>query len=137
MNNYGPVSESDMPFQNNIDKMDIKEVNNDKLIEYLSDPSPVKGIIKSVQKKTEKKNAPQLFNLAELQNSCSKLFKISPDETLRVVQELYEKKLVTYPRTDARVLSTAVAKVIDKNISGLAGLPEYKPFVDEIMQGNM
>lgn len=96
-----------------------KKETAEELIEYLSDPSPVKGIIKSVQKKTEKKNAPQLFNLAELQNSCSKLFKISPDQTLTIAQELYEKKLTTYPRTDARVLSKAICKEIHKNIAGL------------------
>ena len=78
----------------------------------------------SVEKKKEKKNPPLLFNLAELQNECSKRFKISPDETLRIVQELYEKKLVTYPRTDARVLSTAVAKEIHKNLNGLS---KYEP----------
>lgn len=78
----------------------------------------------SVEKKKEKKNLPLLFNLAELQNECSKRFKISPDETLRIVQELYEKKLVTYPRTDARVLSTAVAKEIHKNLNGLS---KYEP----------
>lgn len=71
-------------------------------------------VIDSIEKKKEKKNPPLLYNLAELQNECSKMFKISPDETLRIVQELYEKKLVTYPRTDARVLSTAVAKEIYK-----------------------
>ena len=73
----------------------------------------------SIEKKREVKNPPLLYNLAELQNDCSKYFKISPDETLQIVQELYEKKLVTYPRTDARVLSTAVAKEISKNIRGL------------------
>lgn len=78
----------------------------------------------SVEKKKEKKNPPLLFNLAELQNECSRRFKISPDETLRIVQELYEKKLVTYPRTDARVLSTAVAKEIHKNLNGLS---KYEP----------
>lgn len=78
----------------------------------------------SVVKKKEKKNPPLLFNLAELQNECSRRFKISPDETLRIVQELYEKKLVTYPRTDARVLSTAVAKEIHKNLNGLS---KYEP----------
>ena len=76
-------------------------------------------MVQKIERKKETKNAPLLFNLAELQNVCSKLFKISPDETLRIVQELYEKKLVTYPRTDARVLSTAVAKEIRKNIAGL------------------
>ena len=75
----------------------------------------------SKEKKKETKNPPLLFNLAELQNTCSKMFKISPDETLKIVQELYEKKLVTYPRTDARVLSSAVAKEIGKNLGGLKG----------------
>ena len=72
--------------------------------------------IEWVEKKSEKKNPPLLYNLAELQNECAKLFKINPDETLRIAQELYEKKLTTYPRTDARVLSTAVAKEIYKNL---------------------
>lgn len=72
--------------------------------------------------------------MAELQNYCSKNYKISPDETLGVIQELYEKKLVTYPRTDARVLSTAIAKVIHKNISGLAKLPSFAPFANEILK---
>ncbi|MFR1727323.1 DNA topoisomerase, partial [[Clostridium] hylemonae] len=84
------------------------------LIRELSDPLPVQCTIISIERKKEKKNPPLLFNLAELQNECSKRFKISPDETLRLVQEMYEKKLVTYPRTDARVLSTAVAKEIHK-----------------------
>ena len=73
-----------------------------------------------MMKKKEKKNPPLLYNLAELQNDCSKRFKIRPDETLRIVQELYEKKLVTYPRRDARVLSTAVAKEITRNLNGLS-----------------
>lgn len=81
--------------------------------------APLTCRVQKIERKKENKNAPLLFNLAELQNVCSKLFKISPDETLRIIQELYEKKLVTYPRTDARVLSTAVAKEIRKNISGL------------------
>ena len=79
-----------------------------------------KAIIKEIKKSKQKENAPLLFNLAEIQNECSKRFKIKPDETLEVIQELYEKKLVTYPRTDARVISTAVAKVITKNLNGLA-----------------
>ncbi|MFR5151380.1 MAG: DNA topoisomerase [Ruminococcus sp.] len=79
--------------------------------------------MEKIERKKENKNPPLLFNLAELQNVCSKLFKISPDETLSIVQDLYEKKLVTYPRTDARVLSTAVAKEIYKNISGLRNYP--------------
>ncbi|MBQ4309747.1 MAG: type IA DNA topoisomerase, partial [Lachnospiraceae bacterium] len=81
----------------------------------------------------EKKNAPLLYNLAELQNDCSRLFKISPDETLKIAQELYEKKLTTYPRTDARVLSSAVAKEIGKNISGLQGLDFAGGFAKEIL----
>ena len=89
--------------------------------------------VDAVSKRQEKKNAPLLYNLAELQNECSKLFKISPDQTLAIVQELYEKKLVTYPRTDARVLSSAIAKEIDKNIRGLDGLSALKPFVEEIL----
>lgn len=91
------------------------------------------AVIDSIEKKKEKKNPPLLYNLAELQNECSKMFKISPDETLRIVQELYEKKLVTYPRTDARVLSTAVAKEIYKNISGLRNFGPAKEFADEIL----
>ena len=91
-----------------------------ELIEFLSQ-APMEGRIASLEKKKETRYAPLLFNLAELQNECSRLFKISPDETLKVVQELYEKKLVTYPRTDARVLSSAVAKEIRKNIAGLSG----------------
>ncbi|MCQ2508312.1 MAG: DNA topoisomerase [Dorea sp.] len=89
--------------------------------------------ITSIEKKKEKKNPPMLFNLAELQNECSKRFKISPDETLRVVQELYEKKLVTYPRTDARVLSTAVAKEISKNLNGLMKYEPAVPYLQEIV----
>ena len=97
------------------------------LIKSLSSVQPLSCTVEKVERKKENKNPPLLFNLAELQNVCSKLFKISPDETLAVVQELYEKKLVTYPRTDARVLSTAVAKVISKNISGLQN---YGPAAD-------
>ena len=88
----------------------------------------------SVQKKDEKKNPPLLYNLAEIQNDASKFFKISPDQTLTIIQSLYEKKLVTYPRTDARVLSSAIAKEIDKNIRGLQTLPIFKPFCDEIFE---
>lgn len=90
--------------------------------------------IVKIEKKKENKNPPLLFNLAELQNECSKLFKISPDETLKVVQELYEKKLVTYPRTDARVLSTAVAKEIYKNIHGLNNFGKVSEFSSEILE---
>ena len=88
-----------------------------KLITYIERVQPMEAEVTAIERKTEKKNPPLLYNLAELQNDCSRMFKISPDETLKIVQELYEKKLVTYPRTDARVLSTAVAKEIDRNIS--------------------
>lgn len=105
------------------------------LIDELSVGQPLTAVADAVEKKKENKNPPLLFNLAELQNECSKLFKISPDETLRVVQELYEKKLVTYPRTDARVLSTAVAKEIHKNIGGLRNIPMMKEYAEEILSG--
>ena len=85
------------------------------------------------EKKKEKKAPPMLYNLAELQNDCSSLFKISPSDTLKIVQELYEKKLVTYPRTDARVLSTAVAKEIYKNISGLKRYTPMAAYADEVL----
>lgn len=108
-----------------------EEKKAQELIDYLKEPSPVSGQIASIEKKKEKKNPPLLFNLAELQNECSKRFKISPDETLRVVQEMYERKLVTYPRTDARVLSTAVAKEIHKNLNGLM---KYEPAVSYLQE---
>lgn len=91
-------------------------------------------VLTGVERKKETKNPPLLYNLAELQNDCSKLFKISPDETLRIVQELYEKKLTTYPRTDARVLSTAVAKEINKNIQGLRSYEIGCPYAEEILK---
>lgn len=91
------------------------------------------AVITKTERKKEKKNPPLLFNLAELQNTCSKLFKISPDETLKIVQELYEKKLVTYPRTDARVLSSAVTKEIEKNIQGLKNYPPVQGIPDYIL----
>lgn len=90
--------------------------------------------VHSIEKKKENKNAPLLYNLAELQNDCSKYFKISPDETLRIVQELYEKKMTTYPRTDARVLSTAVAKEIDKNLRGLTRYSLTGELAQKILQ---
>ena len=96
----------------------------EELIRMLESEQPLSCRVEKVERKKENKNPPLLFNLAELQNVCSKLFKISPDETLRITQELYEKKLVTYPRTDARVLSTAVAKEIYKNISGLQSISD-------------
>ncbi len=89
--------------------------------------------VTQVNKRKERKNPPLLFNLAELQNDCSKMFKISPDETLKVAQELYEKKLITYPRTDARVLSTSVAKEISKHIRGVSSIGKFKEFTDEIL----
>ena len=88
------------------------------------------AIVEEVKKTKQKENAPLLFNLAEIQNECTKRFKIKPDETLEIIQNLYEKKLVTYPRTDARVLSTAVAKVINQNLNGIA-----KGYNDEEIQG--
>ena len=118
----------------------------EELIQYLQTPDDesvnVAGIqgqsglncrIESIEKKKEKKNPPLLYNLAELQNDCSKRFKISPDETLRIVQELYEKKLVTYPRTDSRVLSTAVAKEITRNLNGLSKYPMAAPYMQDIL----
>ena len=118
----------------------------EELIQYLQTPDDesvnVVGIqgqsrlncrIESIEKKKEKKNPPLLYNLAELQNDCSKRFKISPDETLRIVQELYEKKLVTYPRTDARVLSTTVAKEITRNLNGLSKYPMAAPYMQDIL----
>ena len=101
-----------------------KKEDAQKLICELSTQQPLICTVEKIERKKENKNPPLLFNLAELQNVCSKLFKISPDETLSIVQDLYEKKLVTYPRTDARVLSTAVAKEIYKNISGLRNYPQ-------------
>lgn len=91
-------------------------------------------LVESIERKKENKNPPLLYNLAELQNDCSKYFKISPDETLRIIQELYEKKMVTYPRTDARVLSTAVAKEIYKNIGGLKNYAPVSGFASEILE---
>ena len=112
-----------------LDKNDAKE-----FIKYLEDGSNNETIVVSSSKRQEKKNPPLLYNLAELQNECSKRFKLSPDETLKVVQDLYEKKLVTYPRTDARVLSSAVAKEIYKNIGGLNNYTPLSGFANEIMQ---
>ena len=105
-----------------------------ELIDFLNTEQPLRCCVEKIERKKENKNPPLLFNLAELQNVCSKLFKISPDETLKIVQELYEKKLVTYPRTDARVLSTAVAKEIYKNIAGLRNYPAIGSTAEEILQ---
>ena len=109
----------------------------EKLIQELSASQPLQCTVEKIERKKENRNPPLLFNLAELQNVCSKLFKISPDETLKIVQELYEKKLVTYPRTDARVLSTAAAKEIYKNISGLRNYEHTAEIAQHIIeQGN-
>ena len=106
----------------------------EELIENLKKTDPYEGIVSAVSRKKEKKNPPLLYNLAELQNDCSKLFKLSPDQTLSAAQELYEKKMTTYPRTDARVLSTAVAKVIDRNIKGLGRFEAVSSFANEVLE---
>lgn len=115
-----------------------------ELVSYVSDQSPLydeennakvtalNAIVDKIEKKTEKKNPPLLYNLADLQTLCSKLFKIGPDETLQIIQDLYEKKLCTYPRTDARVLSSAVAKEIGNNLKGLSTQEMYRPICAEI-----
>lgn len=115
---------------------EIPAINDDGTWNASKEPEESQQLLAEVcqvEKKKEMKNPPLLFNLAELQNECSKLFKISPDETLKITQELYEKKMVTYPRTDARVLSTAVSKEIDKNIKGLQNLSYAKDYVAEIL----
>lgn len=111
-----------------------EKVDAERLVAHLEEEPVGDVLLESITRKKENKNPPLLYNLAELQNDCSKLFKISPDETLRIVQELYEKKMVTYPRTDARVLSTAVAKEIHKNISGLQGFGPAAGFAAEILK---
>ena len=105
----------------------------EELIKKLTANPPLTAAVLAKEKKKETKNPPLLYNLAELQNDCSKMFKISPDETLKVVQELYERKMVTYPRTDARVLSTAVAKEIHKNIGGLTHYGPMAAFAEEVL----
>ena len=114
----------------------VEKIYAQKLIEHVEEIANDNGReaeVLSNDKKKEVKNPPLLFNLAEAQNECSKRFKISPDETLKIIQELYEKKLVTYPRTDARVLSSAVAKEIDKNIRGLCKFPLLADFANDIL----
>mgnify|MGYP006070770511 CR=1 FL=1 len=106
----------------------FKKENDAK--EFIAFLSGKEAIITELKKSKQKENAPLLFNLAEIQNECTKRFKIKPDETLEVIQNLYEKKLVTYPRTDARVLSTAVSKEIAKNLNGIA-----RGYKDEEVQG--
>ena len=106
----------------------------EELIRFLRGEEPQTAVVVKAEKKTQKKNPPLLYNLAELQNDGSRYLKISPDQTLSVVQELYEKKLVTYPRTDARVLSTAIAKQIDRNLKGLCGYPAAAVYAEETLQ---
>ena len=105
----------------------------EELIRFLN-VDPMEGTLLALDKKKETKNPPLLYNLAEIQNDCSKMFKISPDETLKIIQELYEKKLVTYPRTDARVLSTAVAKEIHRNIGGLRNFAPLADFAANALE---
>lgn len=111
-----------------------KREDAEALISLLQAPPEGMAVVEGIERKKENKNPPLLYNLAELQNDCSKYFKISPDQTLGIIQELYEKKMVTYPRTDARVLSTAVAKEIHKNIAGLKGYLPVSAFAGEILQ---
>ena len=110
-----------------------KKEDAQALIDMLSQDKPITFTLVKSEKKKEKKKPPLFYNLAELQNDCSRLFKLSPDQTLSIAQELYEKKMTTYPRTDARVLSTAVAKQIDRNIAPLAAYPGMAPFVKYII----
>ena len=112
----------------------LKKEDAEKLISELSQTEPLTAAVEKAERKKEKKNPPLLYNLAELQNDCAKLFKISPDETLKIVQELYEKKLVTYPRTDARVLSSAVAKEIHRNLAGLKNYGKTAELAGEILE---
>lgn len=110
-----------------------KKEDAEELIQYLDSIHPQEMKAVRVEKKTARKKPPLLYNLAEIQNDCSRFFKISPDQTLNIIQELYEKKLVTYPRTDARVLSTAIAKEINRNIGGLRNYGPAASFASEIL----
>lgn len=114
-----------------------KKETAQELIDLLEEEPTVLPLVEKIEKKKETKNPPLLYNLAELQNDCSRFFKISPDETLRIAQELYEKKLTTYPRTDARVLSTAVAKEITKNLKGLCRYERTAGYAQEILERGM
>ena len=114
-----------------------KKETAQQLISELEAPPAADAVIEKLEKKKETKNPPLLYNLAELQNDCSRFFKISPDETLRIAQELYEKKLTTYPRTDARVLSSAVAKEISKNLKGLCRYEPAALYAQEILNTGM
>ena len=120
-----------------------KREDAEALIAKLKQVDPYEGIVAAITRRKEKKNPPMLYNLAELQNDCSRMFKISPDQTLQIAQELYEKKLTTYPRTDARVLSSAVAKEINRNLTGLTKLgtgqssaPSTGDFAAEVLAGD-
>ncbi|MDD6281994.1 MAG: DNA topoisomerase [Oribacterium sp.] len=110
-------------------------LKQEKAVEFMKSfqPFPREAVVESIERKKESKNPPLLYNLAELQNDCSRMFKINPDETLAIAQELYEKKLTTYPRTDARVLSSAVAKEIQKNISGLRNFAPLANYAGEVL----
>lgn len=112
----------------------LEKKDADAFIDYLQEEPQAAPVVDRIEKKKETKNPPLLYNLAELQNDCSKFFKISPDETLKIAQELYEKKLTTYPRTDARVLSTAVAKEIGKNINGLKNYDIAAPYAAQVLE---
>ena len=120
-----------------------KREDAEALIAKLKQVDPYEGVVAAITRRKEKKNPPMLYNLAELQNDCSRMFKISPDQTLQIAQELYEKKLTTYPRTDARVLSSAVAKEISRNLTGLTKLgtaapgsaPSVGDFAAEVLAG--
>lgn len=112
----------------------LEKETAENLITFLENEPVADPILEEIGRKKETKNPPLLYNLAELQNDCSKLFKISPDETLRIVQELYEKKMTTYPRTDARVLSTAVVKEISKNLKGLCNYEYGSEYAKEVLQ---
>ena len=120
------VSEQSKMFESNLLYNDTGLKKQDDAKKFIMSLKDKNAKIVEIKKSKQKENAPLLFNLAEIQNECTKVFKIKPDETLEIIQELYEKKLVTYPRTDARVLSTAIAKEIGKNLNGL-----YKNFKDE------
>ena len=112
----------------------LKREDAQALIFELTGNPPVKAEVEAIERKKEKKNPPLLYNLAELQNDCSRMFKLSPDQTLKIAQELYEKKLTTYPRTDARVLSSAIAKEIDKNIRGLTNFSPAAAFAEKALE---
>ena len=111
----------------------LKKESAEALIDFLKTEEEA-PVIEKIERKKEQKYPPLLYNLAELQNDCSRLFKLSPDETLRIAQELYEKKLTTYPRTDARVLSTAVAKEIARNIGGLKSYQPLAAFASQVLE---